>query len=65
MADIIKVATPPEGWTYEAGLPFADEWMTDNYDENKLTLSIEQAKEFEARAKQAGFTIARISTASK
>jgi hypothetical protein len=57
MADITKVANPPDGWTYEAYLPPADEWMIDNYDENKLTLSTEQAKDFEERATQAGLTI--------
>jgi hypothetical protein len=59
MADIRRVADPPGGWTYEAHPP-ADEWMIDNYDENRITLSIEQAKEFEERAKRAGFTIARF-----
>jgi len=58
MPDITKRVDSHDGWIYEAYVPLADDWMIDNWDDNKITLSNEQAKEFEEKAMEAGLTIA-------
>jgi hypothetical protein len=58
MPDITKRVDSHDGWIYEAYVPLANEWMMDNWDDNRITLSSEQAKGFEERATKAGLTIA-------
>lgn len=57
MPDISKTVKSPDEILYESFSRLAEEWMMDNYDDYKITVSSEEAKEFEERATKAGLTI--------
>ena len=58
MTDITKRLSSTGAWRYEAVLARAKAWMMEHYDAHTVSLSPNDAKQFEHRATKAGFVIA-------